>query len=120
MADEASLSSIQAISEVARDHAPTIMFLMEAVASKAAKEAADQSLRDTWYLMGIDLKDPEHIRSTRDAFQHMIDSARLRRQRAETFHRGIVTGFFTLLLGGIVSAVGYLFHFHFPSFPTDP
>jgi len=83
---------------------------MENVAEQAATAASKRAVKDTFYLLGVDLEDPAHVRSTRDTFLHMIDRFEARKMRRETFRKGIVSGLITIVVTGLLGALGISAH----------
>lgn len=81
-----------------------LSMLIDAVAARSARRAVNE----TFFLLGVDLNDPDHIRSTRDVITHLRDQFEAGQRRKETWSKGLVHGAVTLTVGLII-AVGTFF-----------
>lgn len=85
--------------EALKEHG--IALLIDAVAARSAKQA----VHETFFLLGVDLKDPEHVRSTRDVITRMRDDFDKEQRRKEAWGKGFVFGVATLVAGIALTAV---------------
>lgn len=96
MSDESVKDSVDA---ALREHG--ISLLIDAVATRSAKQAVNE----TFFLLGVDLADPGHVRSTRDVLTRMRDKFHSEERRKESWGKGIVHAV-TTAAAGVVLAVG--------------
>lgn len=85
-----------------------LALLIDAVASRSAKQA----IHETFFLFGVDLKDPEHVRSTRDVITRMRDDFDKEQRRKEAWGKGFVFGVATLVAGVALTVVTSVANWH--------
>lgn len=82
---------------------PTNTIIMRALARDAARSA----VRDTFFILGVDLTQPGEVDLMRRYYQSSRDKMMRSEKRRETWSKGMVHGFISILVVTIGAALTY-------------
>ena len=90
-----------------------VSLLIQAVAERSANAA----VKNTFFLLGVDIADPKEVETLRDSFKNMREDTKRKAHRKEIWASGIVHGAITVataaiiaVLGGFLSGFNFKFH----------
>lgn len=86
------------------------MAFAEAIAARAASQAAAETVRQTFQTLGLDIDDPNDIRVVRESFGDMRERWEGRKQRKEAWRKSVVHGFVGVVFTMMVAAGSFLWH----------
>ncbi len=80
------------------------------IAEVIAERAARSAIHQTFFLMGIDLDDPQDVTNFRDGMRETIESSKLRKERVELVKRGVMNAIITTIVSSMVAGAALLWH----------
>lgn len=77
---------------------PASQMVMTAIAERAAEDGARKAVKQSFFLLGVDLENNDSVEAFRTSMKRMRDDERGTRERNNHFHGGLVSVIVALLV----------------------
>jgi hypothetical protein len=87
----------------------SVHITLNALAERAGEAGAKKAVRDSFFLLGVDLEDKDSIDEFRDSMRHMRNMVVASQERKSEFRKSAIGAGFSMVAGIVAAVVTTLF-----------